>query len=115
MERLIRTLADFVVTKRALAISLVVLTTAGLASQVPKMRSDPAPEKLIGSFEGFDAAIGEDFRARFGDTSRVLILLVEGADVFSPELLEYQRRLAQRFGQSLEVEKVDSLTTATIP
>ncbi|MBC7173890.1 MAG: MMPL family transporter, partial [Polyangiaceae bacterium] len=115
MERLTRRLADFVVTHRALAVLIVLGATVGLATQLPKVRSDASPEKLIGSFAGFDASVGQEFRSRFGDTSRVLILLIEADDVLAPGPLGYQHRLTKAFRADDHVERIDSLTSAPIP
>ncbi len=115
MERLIRLLADFVVTRRALSVSIVVLATLGLATQLPKMRSDPAPEKLIGSFAGFDPTVGREFRERFGDSSRVLVLLVEADDVLSPASLDYQNRFVRAFEDDRHLERIDGLTSVPLP
>lgn len=115
MERLTRLLAEFVVTRRALAVSIVVLGTLALATQLPKMRSDAAPEKLIGSFSGFDPTVGREFRERFGDSSRVLVFLVEADDVLAAGPLEYQRRLAQAFKWDTHIERIDALTTVPLP
>jgi predicted RND superfamily exporter protein len=115
MERLVRLLAQLVVTRRVLVVSIVAVATIALCTQLPKMRSDPAPEKLISSFAGFDRSIGDDFRARFGDSSRVLVFLVEADDVLAVGPLAYQRTLALAFADDPHVERVDSITTVPIP
>ncbi len=115
MQRFIQLLADFVVARRMTAVSVVLIATAALCTQIPKMRSDPSPERLIRSAAGFDRRAGDDFRRRFGDSSRVLIFLVEADDVLSPAALGYQRRLALAFEDDPRVERVESLTTAPIP
>ena len=51
-DDLLNWIARVVTTRRALVLSVLLLVTAGLASQIPKIQVDPSVENLIASFEG---------------------------------------------------------------
>lgn len=105
-----------ILTKRRLAVLITVLAiTAAFASQIPKIQMDPAPENLISSFEGRAKSIDERFRREFGDSSRVIVVLMEGDDVLSQPALQYQHDLARTFQRNPDIEKVEGLTVMTIP
>ena len=86
-----------VTTRRALVLSVLLLVTAGLASQIPKIQVDPSVENLISSFEeGEGETVSERFHADFGDTDRVMLVLVEADEgVLAREPLQYLDEVVQ--------------------
>lgn len=105
-----------ILTKRRLAVLIVLgCITAAFASQIPRIEMDPAPENLISSFEGRAKQIDDRFRRDFGDTGRVIVVLMEGDDVLSQAALQYQHDLARAFQRNPDIEKVEGLTVMTIP
>jgi hypothetical protein len=50
-------LANLVTDRRKLVLGVTILVTLAFASQIPKLRADPAPESLLSSFEGEEYAV----------------------------------------------------------
>ena len=91
------------------------MITTALAFQIPKIAIDPAPENLINSFEGQARWVNENFRRTFGDSSRVLVVLVSGDDVLSTPALQFQHDIALHFREHPRIEKVEGLTVLSVP
>ncbi|MFO0693105.1 MAG: efflux RND transporter permease subunit [Polyangiales bacterium] len=108
-------LADVLTKQRVPVLATVFVATALLASQIPKIELDPAPENLIASFEGTERQTDERFKRNFGDSGRVLVLLFEGRNVLSVPALQYQHDVARHFQRHPWVERVDGLTVLPMP
>ncbi|GEM_PF-535009 len=106
-----------VTTRRALVLSVLLLVTAGLASQIPKIQVDPSVENLISSFEeGEGETVSERFHADFGDTDRVMLVLVEADEgVLAREPLQYLDEVVQELGRQEWIEEVVSMTRTPLP
>lgn len=72
-------------------IGLVVLTAA-VGSQIPKLKADFTPSDLFANF-GDARETAEQFRATFGNTDNVVLVLVEAPDVTTPEALGFIHEL----------------------
>ena len=99
----------------ALVIGLLVAVTAGLATQIPKIKADPAPERLLSSFEGNSERPELKFDEWFGETKTVVLLLVEAPDVFDQRVMQQVHDLSRHFEAKEWVEDVHSLTVLNIP
>ncbi len=108
-------LARLVTERRGWVLGALLLGAAALASQIPKIEADPAAENLIASFEGLDHSVGERFRESFGDTSRVMVVLVEADDVLAVPPLQYLHDVAGHLGGQSWVERAETLTTMNLP
>ncbi len=109
-------LAKLVTERRKLVVSVTVLATLTLATQIPKVTADPAPESLLSSFEGEEyAVIQQRFEEWFGTRRTAVLLLVEADDVLSRESLQQIQDLSLYFSGKAWVDKVVSITTLNIP
>lgn len=110
-------LARVVTTRRVVVLALLALATAGLSSQIPRIQVDPSVENLISSYEGEgdtrDAA--EQFEEAFGDTDRVMVLLVKSHDVLRREPLQYLDDVTRHLDEQDWIETVVSLTRTPMP
>lgn len=109
-------LARLVTERRRLVLSVVLLLTAALATQIPKLRADPAPESLLSSYKGGKyESIQASFEQWFGARRRAVLLLIEAPDVLAPSALQSIHNLSRHFAEKPWVEHVDSITTLNIP
>ncbi|MEM9730499.1 MAG: efflux RND transporter permease subunit [Myxococcota bacterium] len=109
-------LARLVTSRRRLVVGVTLLVTLAFASQIPKLRADPAPESLLSSFEGEEyAVIQKRFEEWFGKRRTAVLLLVESDDVLSKESLQDVHDLSLYFAEKPWVDKVASVTTLNIP
>ncbi|MEM7135441.1 MAG: MMPL family transporter [Myxococcota bacterium] len=109
-------LARLVTGRRKLVVGVTVLVTLAFASQIPKLRADPAPESLLSSFEGEEyAVIQKRFQEWFGKRRTAVLLLVEADDVLSRDSLQDIHDLSLYFAEKPWVDKVASVTTLNIP
>lgn len=91
-------------------LAIVTLIAAVLATRIP---FDFTPQAI---FEGGDdlVAYAERFKAQFGYEDATLLLVVESTgkpDVLSPEMLNWQGKLAERLTAIDAIERVDSIST----
>ncbi|MGB5809543.1 MAG: MMPL family transporter [Polyangiales bacterium] len=109
-------LATLATERRRLVVGLTALVTLAFASQIPKLRADPAPESLLSSFEGEEyAVIQKRFEEWFGQRRTAVLLLVEANDVLSQESLQDVHDLSNYFAGKPWVDRVASITTLNIP
>ena len=111
---MIRWIARTTTTKRLPVLLCLGALAAILASQLPKIRVDPSIANLIASHEGGEN-IGPAFREEFGDSSRTLVLLVEGDDVLTREGLQYVHDLSGAVEEYAWAESSVSLTRMPLP
>jgi predicted RND superfamily exporter protein len=114
LDRAVVRFAETVTRRRKLVIAAVVGVTVFCASQLPHLRPDPSPEKLMISYGGYEARARE-FRACFGDSDSVVALLVAADDVTAQPILEYVHRLSLHFSDAPSVVRVESLTVTPLP
>lgn len=109
-------LATLVTERRRLVVSVTILATVAFASQIPKLRADPAPESLLSSFEGEEYAVMQKrFEEWFGKRRTAVLLLVEADDVLSRKSLQDVHDLSLYFADKPWVDKAVSITTLNIP
>ncbi|MGB8330718.1 MAG: efflux RND transporter permease subunit [Polyangiales bacterium] len=102
--------------RRKLVLGVVLALTAAFATQIPKLRADPAPESLLSSFEGEDyALIQRRFEEWFGKRPEAVLILLEADNVLSRDTLQRIQDLSLYFAAKPWVEQVASLTTLNIP
>ena len=114
-QRLLDGLAILVTKRRNLVLGLLLTVTALFASQIPKIQTDPAPENLLSSFEDPGEQITDQFREWFGESDRVIVLLVQAKDVLKEQPLQYVHDLSRHFKNEPWVKRVDSLTVLNLP
>lgn len=108
-------LANLVTERRKLVVIVSVLTALGFATQIPKLKADPAPESLLSSFEGEEyALIQQRFEEWFGKRRQAVLILVEADDVLSRDTLQQIHDISLFFAEKPWVEKVAGLTTLNI-
>lgn len=109
-------LANLVIERRKLVVSVWVLLTIAFVTQIPKLRADPAPESLLTSFEGEEyALIQKRFEEWFGKRREAVLILVEADDVLSLPTLQQIQDISLEFENKPWVDKVASITTLSIP
>ncbi len=109
-------LAKLVTERRRLVVVVSVLTALAFATQIPKLKADPAPESLLSSFEGEEyALIQQRFEEWFGKRREAVLILVEADDVLSQASLQKIHDISLYFQDKPWVEKVAGLTTLNIP
>ncbi len=113
MKRLVSSLATLLVRRRAPVVASVLFVTAALAACIPWLRTDPSPEKLVASRDG-QAATAAELRESFGDSDRVVVLLVRAADVLRPTPLGYLHLLSRHFVGDAGIARVDSVTVTPL-
>ncbi|MEM6960283.1 MAG: MMPL family transporter [Myxococcota bacterium] len=107
-------LAALVTGRRVLVLSLIAVGTLGLALQIPSITIDPTPEKLMSSF-GSQERDGRIFREVFGDTDKVLLVLVSAPDVTNPAPLQYVHDLSRTLERRDWTDRVESVTLIPFP
>ncbi|MEM1417565.1 MAG: MMPL family transporter [Myxococcota bacterium] len=115
---MLQELAKVVTTRRAAVIAVLLVSTVLLALQIPSIRVDPSIENLISSYEGEESGrdVEERFEAAFGDTEKVMVLLVEDQEsVLRREPLQYLHALTRLAEEQPWVENVVSLTRTRLP
>jgi predicted RND superfamily exporter protein len=113
--RLLDRTARLLTEHRFPVLVVIAIITIVLGMQIPKIHLDPAPENLVGSFEGPAQRVDARFRRSFGDTSRVLVVLVSSDDVLSQPALQYQHDLAREFQRHRAIKRVEGLTVMALP
>ncbi len=109
-------LANLVTQRRKLVVWVSILVTAAFATQIPKLRADPAPESLLSSFEGEEyALIQKRFEEWFGKRREAVLILVEADDVLALDTLQQIHDISLQFESQPWVEKVAGITTLNIP
>ena len=110
-------LARLVTTRRVVVLALLALATAALSSQIPNIQVDPSVENLISSYEGEednrDGA--REFEEDFGDTDRVMVLLVKADDVLQRQPLQYLDDVTRHLEDQSWIDTVVSLTRTPMP
>ncbi|MEO0324736.1 MAG: efflux RND transporter permease subunit [Myxococcota bacterium] len=115
---MLETLAKVVTTRRALVLGVLLASSLALALQIPHIQVDPSIENLISSYEGEENGGAADgrFEATFGDTEKVMVLLVEDREsVLRREPLQYLHTLTRLAEEQPWVESVISLTRTPLP
>lgn len=96
---------------------MLVVVAGLLGSQITKVQVDPSVENLISSYEGeaLGVRIKDLFRADFGDTDRVMVVLITADDVVARVPLQYLHDVTRHVTEADWVETVVSLTETPMP
>lgn len=113
MHAFVHGLAARLVRYRAALLALFVLVAALAGSQIPRLTTDPSPERLVASHDD-RAVVSERLRDELGHSDRVLVVLVQAPDVLAPEPLGYVHRLSRHFTGQPYVARVDGITVTPI-
>jgi predicted RND superfamily exporter protein len=112
-DALLARFARFVTQRRGLTLALVFAAVAAAGAQLPALRADFTPQDLFTTYEaGREEA--ERFKATFGQTDNVLLLLVEAEDVLSVEALGHIHLLSTLLAAAPFAERVDSITATSV-
>ena len=96
LDRFLDRIASGVTRRRRLVIVTVLGIAIVCASQLPRLGTDASPEELMVSNVGY-AEAAREFRAHFGDTDSVVLLLVGADDVTALAPLRYVHVLSRHF------------------
>ena len=112
----LESLADFITKRRGWILAAVIAATVGLGSQIPHIQADPAPEKLIQSFEGGGPDVGKLYRGAFHQNDEeVMFVLVQAPDVLSRPVLQYMHELGEHFEAQPYIREARSITEMPMP
>ena len=114
-QRLLDGLATLVTKRRSLVLTALLVVLLGFASQIPRIETDPAPENLLSSFEDPGEHITNKFHTWFGETSKVVVLLVQADNVLKVQPLQYVHALSRHFSDEPWINRVDSITVLNLP
>lgn len=113
MDRILDRLAILVTRRRVAVVAVVLLVTGALASRIPDVRPDPSPQALVADY-GDHAGVAAAFGEHFGDSDRVVVLLVRAPDILDLAPLQYVHDLSVHFADERSVARVESITTSPI-
>ena len=111
--RLLDWYARWLMRHRGLVLILLIAATAAAVGSATRIRADFSPQDLFTTFEE-QQALSDEFKAVFGNTENVLLVLLEAPDVLDIDQLQYVHDLAQRFEPEPFVERVESVTTLNL-
>ncbi len=113
-HRLLELLAQATTRHRIAVLVGLAMVVLALGSRIPTLDSDPSPNNLRAAYGGQDV-IEANLKQDFGDTDRIVLVLLESPDMLEPEPIAYLHRLSRQF-QGLEgVRRVDSITVTPLP
>ena len=95
-------------------LGVLLLLGAWAAAQIPKLRVDPTPEKLLASGPESEGT-GDRFRTTFGSNEGVLMVLVQAPNVLERPVLHYVHTLSRGLARLSGVERVESLSLTPLP
>ena len=110
-------LARLVTTHRIFVLVALAIITGVLGFQIPAIRVDPSVENLISSYEGNESSVqnAARFERDFGDTDRVMLLLVQSENVLQQRPLQYLHDTTRFLAEQDWIESVISLTQTPLP
>lgn len=107
-------LAEKILEYRKWILGLILAVAAICGATVPFLGFDFTPQQLFESTS--DASEYRDIVAeRYGREDNLMVILIDGDDVFDPEVLETMRALTHRLRQSDSITRADSVATFEIP
>jgi uncharacterized protein len=116
-RRILNGLTRLVIERRLLVLLPLVAITAFFASQIPQIEADPAPERLLASYEDVHEQLVhmQEFQRTFGSTDRVMVLVLRSKDVLALDTLRYLHQLSRHFRDEPWVDRAESLTLLPLP
>ncbi len=114
LDRLLEAISVLVTQRRGVVLLAVAVVAGLFGSQLPKVKSDPSPQKVVSAFENQDQILA-DLAETFGDAENVLLVLVEADDVLSKPAAQYVHDLSRAVGRVDGITKVSSITVTPLP
>lgn len=102
------------VARRGAVLAVVLMVGAVSAALALRVDADFTPEELF-TYDGEQKRATESFRASFGNTDNVLVVLVEADDVLQPAPLTYVRDLSAYLAAQPYTAHVTSITRTPLP
>ena len=107
-------LAQKILEYRTWILGTILLVVLACAATVPFLGFDFTPQQLFQS-TSTAGEYRETFAERFGREDNLMVIMVEGGDVFNPEVLETMRSVTHELRGVDTVDSADSVTTFEIP
>ena len=104
----------FVVLRRHAVLLLLGFMTILTALQIPRLQADFTPSDLFARVPE-EEALAQRFRATFGNTDNVLLLVVQSEDLLTISSLQYLHDLANAMQQQPFAARVTALTRLPLP
>lgn len=101
-------------TRPRLVLAAVAAAALLAALGLPRLRADFTPSDLFAKFDDQEAVAAE-FRAQFGNTDNVLLLLVQADDVMQPSVLQLAHDRARWLQGQEFAGRVNALTLLQLP
>ncbi len=107
-------LAEFIVARRKLVLLMLAATFLACLSIAPGLQFNFTPQQL---FESSDDAYDyrEVFAERFGREDNLITILIEGDDLFAPEVLASMRDLTYELRHHHDIVDAQSVATLALP
>lgn len=103
-----------IVLRRHAVLLLLGFMTLLAALQIPRLQADFTPSDLFARVPE-EEALAQRFRATFGNTDNVLLLVVQSEDLLSVSSLQYVHDLANAMQQQPFAARVTALTRLPLP
>jgi uncharacterized protein len=116
-RRILNRLTKLVIQRRFFVLPPLVAVTVLFGLQIRNLEADPAPERLLASYEANGRALRDlvEFQQTFGSTDRVMVLVLEADDVLALDKLGYLHQLSLHFRDEAWVDRAESLTLLALP
>jgi predicted RND superfamily exporter protein len=114
MEHRLASLARTILHHRRAVLVLVLVVTAVMAAGLSRIRADFTPSDLFARVEE-EEVLAAEFRATFGNTDNVLLVVVQADDVLSLPALQHVHSLSRALAELPWAHRVQSLTTLPLP
>lgn len=113
-NRTTRALADAVIRARWVVLAGLIATTVAFGLMIPRLQADFTPSDLFASF-GDQEEVAADFSETFGNTSNVVLFIVEADDVLAAENLSLLFTLTQGVEALPRVQSAQSIASLPRP
>lgn len=109
-----QSIAAWLLGHRRWIVILALVLTAITGSQIPRTTADFTPNDLFASLPE-EEAVADEFRATFGNTDSVLLMVVSAPDVFDRDVLQYIQDSSGDLAGAEWAGRVTSITTLPLP
>jgi uncharacterized protein len=116
-RRILNRLTQLVIQRRLLVLLPLVAVTVFFGTQIRHLEADPAPERLLASYDADDGQLFslQEFQRTFGSTDRVMVLVLQADDVLAIDKVRYLHQLSRHFRDQPWVDRAESLTLLPLP
>jgi uncharacterized protein len=108
-------IAEFILRHKKLVLALVLGLGLVCLAIVPQLKFNFTPQQLFASKKRNFDALREGIAQRFGREDNLIMVLVSGPDVWTPEALTYTHQLTLKLRDWPDAKHVDGLTTLELP